>query len=250
MSILRYTRSAATVSWIDPATGLPEVDNIRPIDPTTTRAFLTGDSGYRFCNFIDIWADYDTVGRSIIGHGFTAASKLYRAPSFAHIPSHVFPVRQNIEVGREPITFTQIVGARTESPEVIGGAVGGVVGGAAGGPIGGEVGHRIGRRAARAIKGFPPIWSELRLQLFNDGRTEIDLLRHSYFPSLTFYKVRLGASGTQTSDYDRANVTSGAQFYDAIQNLEHWKRNGWDPLCGGGAPGPTDGNPWGFAKDS
>lgn len=239
MPIIKYERSAATVSWIDPATGLPEVDTVKPTNPTTTRAFLTGNAGFRFCNFIDVWANYDTVARTITGHGFTAASKIYRAPSFARIPSHVFPAKQNVRVGVEPITFTQIIGARTESPEIIGGTVGGVVGGLPG--------RWIGEKVARAVSGFPPIWSELQLKIFNDGRFEVELRQHSYFPSLTFYKVRLNAAGGQTNDYDRANVTSGTSFYDAIPNLEHWKSNGWGPVKGGGA-GPTDGNPWGMQK--
>ncbi len=239
MAFVKYERSAATVSWIDPSTGLPEVDTVKPNNPTTTRSFLTGNAGFRFCNFIDVWANYDTVARTIVGHGFSAASKLYKAPSFAKIASHVFPAKQDVKVGAEPITFTQIVGARTVSPEVIGGIVGTVAGGIVGGWVGEKVAH--------AVSGFPPIWSELRLKIFNDGRFEVELRQHSYFPSLTFYKVRLDAAGKQTNDYDRANVTSGSSFYDAVPNLKHWEKNGWGSVSGGGV-GPTNGNPWGMQK--
>lgn len=243
MAIIKYERSAAAVSWIDPATGLPEVDNVKPNGLTTTRAFLTGNAGFRFCNFVEVWANYDTVAKSITSHGFTSASQLYKAPSFLKIPSHVYPPKRDVKVGSEPITFTQIVGARTESPEVIGKMVGGTVGDIII-PGGGVVGRYIGEKSARAITGFPPIWSQLRLKIFNDGRFEVELLQHSLFPSLTFYKVLLDTGGKQTNDYDRANVTSGAIFYDAIPNLEKWKTDGWGLVRGGSGTGPTSGNPW------
>jgi hypothetical protein len=238
MAIIRHQRSAATASWIDPATGLPEVDTVRPNNATTTRAFLTGDAGYRFCNFMEVWADYDSIQRRIVRHGFAPASKMYRGPSFAGIESHAFAVSQGA-VGQDPVTFTQIVGARTESPEVIGGLVGGI----AAGPIG----RWVGEQAARAITGFPPIWSEIEIKIFGNGSFELKLLRYSYFPSLTLYKVRTGPAGNQSNDYDRVDVTPGTPYYDAIPKLDHWKENGWGALRGT-SPGPTDGNPWSFDK--
>ena len=243
MAIIKYERSAATVSWIDPATGLPEVDEVKPTGMTATRMFLTGDAGFRFCNFIDVWANYDTVAKRITGQGFTPASKLYKAPSFAKIPSHVFPQKQDVKLGSEPITFTQIVGARTESPEVIGGTVGGLVGG----PILGPVGRYVGEKVAHAVSAFPPIWSQLRLKIFNDGRFQVELLQYSLFPSLTFYKARLDAGGKQTINYDRANVTLKDGFYDAVPNLEKWKTDGWGPIRSSSG-GPTGGNPWELKK--
>ena len=255
MAIIKYERSGALVSWIDPATGLPEVDHTPPTSNTTTRAFLTGKAGFRFCNFIDIWANFDTTNRTIVGHGFTSASGIYRAPSFAKIPSHVFPAARDVKVGSEPITFTQAIGCRTESPEVIGTGVGGVGGTLVGGvfgPMGSLAGYGAGRhvggKVAREVTGFPPIWSQLRLKLFNDGRFEVELLQHSFFPSLTFYKVRLDGAGNQTNDYDKVNVTSGAGFYNAVPNLERWKANGWGAIRGGSGVGPTEGNPYNMHK--
>jgi hypothetical protein len=239
MAIIRYERSAATVSWIDPATELPEVDQNKPNGPTTTRQFLTGNAGFRFCNFIEAWISYDTAVRAITGYGFNeATSKIYRAPSFAKIPSHVFPRKPDVGVAGDAVTFTQIIGARTQSPEVIGGIVGGVVGGVAGGYVGEKVAHKV--------SGFPPIWSQLRLKIFNDGRFEVQLLQHSLFPSLTLYKVRLdGAS--QSNNYDRVSIV-GASYYDAVPSLENWKKEGWGPVRGGLISGPTAGNPWGVDK--
>jgi len=124
MAIIKYERSAATVSWIDPATELPEVDNNRPSDPATTRQFLTGSAGFRFCNFIEAWTNYDSALQAVTSYGFSSASKIYRAPSFAKIPSQVFTPKQAMSLAGGAATFTQIIGARTQSPEVIGGIVG------------------------------------------------------------------------------------------------------------------------------
>lgn len=244
MAIVRHERSAATVSWIDPATKLPEVDKVKPTDPAKTRSFLTGDQGFRFCNFIEAWLSYDTVTRRVTGFDFTPASTLYRAPSFLDIPSHVFEKKTTKTLGADGVSFTQIVGARTESPEVIGGKVGGVLSG----PILGPVGRYVGEKVARAVSGFPPIWSELRMKIFNDGRFQAELLRYSLFPSLTFYKVRLDAAGKHTTNYERFNVTSTDAFYDAVPSLDKWKEQGWGPISGANSTGPTAGNPWEFKK--
>ena len=88
MSIIRYEHSIASVSWIDPATGLPEVDS-NPPGAVVTRSFLTGSSGFRFDNYMEVWADFDTVGGTIVGHGFAPASGIYRSPSFAGVPSAI-----------------------------------------------------------------------------------------------------------------------------------------------------------------
>lgn len=246
MAIIKYERSAATVSWIDPATELPEVDNIKPNGPTTTRQFLTGSAGFRFCNFIEAWVSYDTAVRAVTGYGFNeATSKIYRAPSFAKIPSHVFPRRPDVSVARDAVTFTQIIGARTQSPEVIGGAVGAGVG-AGFGPVGGVVGGYVGEKVAHKVTGFPPIWSQLRLKIFNDGRFEVHLLQHSLFPSLTLYKVRLDGAN-QSNNYDRVDIV-GASYYNAVPSLEKWKKEGWGPVRGGPISGPTAGSPWGVDK--
>ena len=246
MAIIKYERSAATVSWIDPATELPEVDNNKPNGPTATRQFLTGSAGFRFCNFIEAWTNYDTTLKAVTGYGFSLASKIYRAPSFAKIPSHVFTPKQEMSLAGGAATFTQIIGARTQSPEVIGAVAGGAVGGGAFGPVGGIVGGYVGEKVAHKVSGFPPIWSQLRLKIFNDGRFEVHLLQHSLFPSLTLYKARLQGAN-QSNDYDRVSIV-GASYYNAVPSLEKWKNEGWGPVRGGPISGPTAGNPWSLNK--
>ena len=79
MSISRCEHSIASVSWIDAATGLPEVDS-NPPGAVVTRSFLTGSSGFRFVNYMEVWADFDTEAGTIVGHGFAPASITSRAP--------------------------------------------------------------------------------------------------------------------------------------------------------------------------
>jgi len=257
--IKTYTASAAAISWIDSRTGLPEVD-VAPPGPTVLRSFITGNSGYRFANFLDVTVNFDDVRRTIVGQSVTAQNGIYRAPSFAHLPSWNFPVTTNVATGSEPLRFTQNTGARTISPEMIGGAVGaglGIAGGAwaggaigsAGGPIGtvggavigAIVGGIAGEITAHQVTGFPPIWSELKISIFNDGRATIELLRHSLFPSLSFYVPDPSTPNT----YIRTPVAGGATFYDGMPNLARWKAEGWGPMRGGTTSGPTPGNPWG-----
>jgi hypothetical protein len=255
MAIVKYERSIASVSWIDPVTGLPEVDRNTPNGPLAFRSFLTGDRGFRFCNFLEAYATYDTTARRVVGHGFTTASRLYRAPSFAHLPSQIFTPMRDINVDGESIVFTQIVGARTESPEIIGREAGTIVGGTLGPVVGGIpglivgplVGRYVGKRVAHSYLGFPPIWSQLRLRVFPDGRFTSELMQHSHFPSLTFYEIHVDASGNQTANYWRVDMKPGVAFYNAVPNLDRWKAEGWGPIRGGG-PGPTSGNPWNLQK--
>ena len=228
MAFIRYVRSAATVSWIDPATGLPEVDRSPP-GASTTREFLTGSSGFRFVNFMEIWGNYDTERNTIVGHGFTDPSGIYTSPSFGGVPSERFVPIRSARIGQEPIIFRQIVGARTRSPEVIGGWFGGPAGNIAG----------------SAVKGFPPIWSEIEIRLFHDGHIVASVLRHSLFPSLTFFTRPVIVSGIaqESGSYTR-NPVGGAVYYDGMPNMTRWsdRAEGWGPVQTG--TGPTRGNPW------
>ena len=156
MAISFITYSAASCSWINPATGLPENDP--PIVANSLqRSFLIGNRGFRFCNFIEAWVKIDDVRRTIIDRGFSNASGVYRAPSYLRIPSHAFRTIQDVSQGPDSMRFTQIAGARTVSAEA-GGAIGGVVGGAA---VGAYVGTAIlpglgtlgGSGAAGAVAG-------------------------------------------------------------------------------------------------
>jgi hypothetical protein len=228
MATVRYTHSIAALSWIDLRSGLPEVDPVAPA-PEIRRSTIVGSSGYRFANFMEVWANYDTDRRSIVGHGFTNDSGIYTSPSYGGLPSQRFQTLQTVRVGREPITFTQITGARTQSPERIGGMFG---------PAGNIFGS--------AVSAFAPIWTKLEIRIFNDGRYEGRILQHSIFPSVSFYLQILEASGAPTGRY-RRTAFSGADTYDGVPNLDRWEVEGWGSLRGGSS-GPTAGNPWDYER--
>ena len=254
-----YFASAAALSWIDQRTGLPEVDVIAP-GATTTRGKITGNSGYRFASFLDVSVELNETTKKITGHAVLPQTGIYRAPSFLHLPSWKFPVDTNAVVGQEPITFIQITGARTVSPEILG-TGGGIVGGAAAGAgigvwffgwgalpgavIGGVVGGVTGEAVAHQTTGFPPIWSEIKVSIFNDGRITYELGRHSLFPSLTFFTPDLKVK----DGYIRTPVnTTGLHYYDGMPNIGRWKVEGWGPLPKDSLSGPTPGNPWNDLK--
>jgi outer membrane lipoprotein SlyB len=259
MTTIRYVRSIATASWIDPVTGLPEVDETPPGN-SVTRQFLTGPEGFRFCNFLEVWATYDSVTNAFTGHGFTDASGIYTAPSFAGISSHRFPMRRGSVVATGDLVFTQLVGARTHSAEIIGGGAG-VLGGAAAGAVlgsvvpffgtavgagvGAVVGLIAGPSIARAVTHFPPIWSELELRIRPDGSTSSRVIRHSLFPSMSFYSrpVRAPLTPLETGAY--SSTPPSGTYYNGVPNYETWLTAGWGTLGGSGS-GATRGNPWGM----
>lgn len=111
MAIIKISHAIATCSWIDPATGLPETDTQVIVDPTTSLGFLTGNRGYRFCNFMSVWAELNTDTNRIQKSGFEAISDIYRGPSYAGIPSHAFMVQRDSFVEAKGLRFTQVVGA-------------------------------------------------------------------------------------------------------------------------------------------
>jgi hypothetical protein len=235
MAIIRYVRSAATVSWIDARTGLPEVDAVPPA-AIVHRVFLTGSSGFRFVNFMEVWANFDTQANTIVGHGFTGNSGLFRSPSYMDIPSQIGTTIQNVRVGFEPITFTQITGARTQSPEVIGGWIGGPA----------------GNIFASMVKSFPPIWTEIQIQLYNNGSGVTSVLRHSLFPSMTYYTQYLNhspsaAPGAFVPNWYSRTPFNGNPNYDGMPNYDRWYENGWGHF-GTGTSGPITGNPWDMEK--
>lgn len=286
--IVRKYMTAATVSWIDPATGLPEVDTQPVVSPTVNRAFLVGSQGFRFTNFVEAFADIDQRAKRIVGSGFTVQSGMYRGPSYLRIPSHAFFVDQRasqpaiFREGAERVTLTQTVGARTVSPEMLGG-VGGAVAGAAAGAAAGTfvfpaIGTAIGALAGAAIGaisgeivghqviGFPPIWTTIEVEIPFEGPAVARLLYHSLFPSMTFYvqpgeapppglsrtapPVAAAASAPFAGPLEIAPVNgAGATYYNATKDVElpAWQERGWGKLNRGGS-GPTAGNPWSIEK--
>ena len=183
---------------------------------------------------------------------------MYRGPSYMNIPSHAFVTSQDIYEESDAVRFTQVTGARTVSPEVLGtggGLLGGVLLGAGIGSVvpivgttlgaiaGGAIGMFVGEVGLRQFVAFPPIWSKIQIRVYKDGRTEAQLLQHSIFPSLTFFR--------QAGDhFERADISGSEAFYNATKQdqLPDWQSNGWGPLENKSTPGPCTGNPWGLRK--
>jgi hypothetical protein len=235
--------SAATVSWIDPASNLPISDPAPPA--TITEAFVTGQSGFRFTNYLHAALE-TTDSVHVAANRFQPNSGMYRGPSYLGVASLAYPTHQRkadvSEGGVDGVEFEQLTGARTISPAVIGGRVGAGVGvgvgiwggakigaaiGAFGGPIGaiaggvigglvgGALGWAAGRATANAFFNFPPIWTRIRLRLFANGRRQCTLAEKSHFPSNVFYCDLSRVSG-----------------YNGVPHLTTWQTSGW----GGGNP--------------
>ncbi|MBV9785330.1 MAG: hypothetical protein JO264_16080 [Acidisphaera sp.] len=189
---------------------------------------------------------------------------MYRGPSYARIPSHAFLTQTAIFDEPNAVRFTQVVGARTVSPEVVGTGGGILVGAVAGGVVGSVVpligtalgvftgsalGLFTGEIVGHQALGFPPIWSKIQMRIYKDGRTEAQLLQYSLFPSLTFYKQVVGPRGDMDS-FERVNQVSGEKYYNALKTIQlpDWKKRGWGCLQQMSVPGPSGGNPWGTAR--
>jgi hypothetical protein len=243
--------SAATVSWIDPAS--PAGGSVSdPAPPATiTETFVTGSTGFRFSNYLNARIETpDSV--NVTSSEFLPNSGLYRGPSFLGIPSHPYSTGQwksaINESGVQGVEFEQVTGARTISPGVIGGGVGGAVGvgggaflgakggaaiGALGGPIGagagaviggivgGLLGWGTGSAVANRATNFPPIWTRIKLRLFANGQRRCELSRHSHFPSNNFY----------------CNLAQASSYSALAAQQTSWENSGWD-----------GGNPWGVSR--
>ena len=267
MAITTISHAAATCSWIDPVTGLPETDTKVIADPTLSLGFLIGNRGYRFCNFLSVWAEVDLTAKRIQKFGFDPSSDIYRGPSYAGIPSHAFMVHQDSFLEKDAVRFTQVVGARTVSPEVVGAGGGVLVGAIAGGVIGsaipvvgtaigavagGVVGLFTGEAVAHQAIGFPPIWTKLQIRIGFDGSVVAELLQHSLFPSMTFYAREVKGPGVRPSLVFNVvgQAPGGGSYYNATKKVQlpAWQARGWGRLPVTTSPGPTDGNPWGIEK--
>jgi hypothetical protein len=229
MSKTTWTHSVASLSWINPKTGLPEVD---PRDPDSqSRSSIVSTIGYRFANFLEAFITVDDDSGYIVGHGFTKASGIYRGLSYARLPTAFWLPIQSVRLGQEPVVFTQIVGAQTKSPELLGGLVG---------PIGELVAHNV--------SGFPPIWTELQLSMYSDGTFDTKILRYSIFPSINAYR--------EVFIFEKDPITGKRFFwkpkgdyspihkYDAVPHLEEWKKRGWGRITDAAKSGPVGGNPF------
>jgi hypothetical protein len=219
-----YTYSAATLSWIDPKMGLAEVDIPNKTYYLSRSAIIERGVSYRFANFLEATVDVlpTSTGPMPVTFGnlgFTDSSTMYRGPSYAGLPSEPFmDLQDSVGIGTGT-RFRQIVGARTQSPEILAEqAFGGVVL---------EVTH--------LLPIFPPIWTEIELFIGYDGTWKPKLLRHSLFPSIVFYTL-------DTSDSDGSYVQQAE--YDGMPNYKEWRNSGWGPIQDAKQTGPVPGNPW------
>ena len=233
--------TSQTGSELDPTrgAGLPEVDNGRAEpprchDPPKHQADRSGERLYRFANVLELELRVQD-GRVLEG-AFTADSVLIVGSSFlGTVPAKVGGIGRKSLDQSSVLTFRQVVGCRTEAPEKIGQTIGEFIGG---GPIGGPVGRRLGREAAEWAKAFPPIWTELEVQLPKDGGVPVvSATMHSLFPSMSLY-----GSGPVPTNAAATTLTRLNPSYDGVPNLKRWEREGWGPLVPG--PSPQPGNPW------
>ena len=247
----RIQASIGAISWIDPTTGLPEVDAGHP-GPMIPRGRFLAKAGYRFTHFLEAWIEVDTSARAIIGGNFSVDSGMYRGPSFLRTESDpVGAIGRKIIRTPQAVTFREVVGCRTMAPEKIGRTAGAVVGALAVpflAPITGYIGYKGGRAVAEEAKVFPPIWSELELTINIDGSYTHKLLRHSLFPSVAYYAPFVPIPQMASMCLYALNYS-----YDAPPMLDQWYERGWGSAVAGGNTGrpggaPTPGNPWAMTK--
>lgn len=262
MSNRTLTGGIAALSWIDPKTGLPEVDKRGDPGARISRSDIKDGHLYRFSNFLEAYVTVNDAG-ALLDAGFTADSGMYRGPSaFGLDSAPVGKIGRTTSRRTSKAVFRQLVGSRTESPEKIGGAAGAVGGGIGGavlvgavagawaGPVGmfvgavalGTVGYFTGREVAELVSAFPPIWTEIELTIHCDGKLEYQLVSHSVFPSNTFYALQnVRASRSDPEVY----VRQGNSYDGNNVRLTAWKANGWG-MAARARSGATAGSPWGM----
>lgn len=269
MSTSRWISSAASFSWIDPKTGLPEVDKGGDPGDGIHRDEVFAGAKYRFANYLEAVVDIDDklgIVKAVAGE----ASGMYRGPSFLRLDSApVGRIGRSVSYTRQQARFRQLVGCRTESPERIGAGAGAVIGAgaavagvAAGAKLGalagvwagppgmfigavalGTVGYFAGREVAEFASAFPPIWTELEIVIGADRSVRCSLISHSLFPSLSFY----GADCALTEGAPATRLRRQAYAHDGDDaHLKAWKARGWGSTAAE-RHGATPGNPWGMA---
>lgn len=246
--------STASMSWIDPRLydpeDLPEVDRSGNPGSYVSRTTVLGRQVYRFANFLEAYIEVSNQSK-IVDTGFTGDSDLYYRPSFRGImPKKYATIRDSQEnPDGKSVRFVQTVGCKTVSPETIGSRdavkktdtmLG--IHPNWGGPIGVQLENlasHFGEKAAENFSVFPPIWTELELVISTDGSFSSALLRHSLFPSCSYYE-QMYAVELLASNSERY---AQADNYDAREEIKEWRSSGWGPLKTS-IPGPTAGNPW------
>lgn len=251
-----FTHSAATLSWIDPASSLkgiklPEFD--AKGKPGETLTFFEVTTA-RICRFSHLLTCSITVenGR-IVERSVAPESGLHTRPSYKNTPPRKYHTRRSVSSwDPEKVTFVQTVGCRTQAPELIGRTTGSAVGDAvedgteaaifALSPVVGaavwaldewlQPGKRVGAKAGREtaeLMAFPPIWTTLVVEMNADGTTNTYLKAHSIFPSMTLYE----AHSTSPILPTLALIWARKKSYNGVPHIDEWMASGWGK-----------GNPW------
>ncbi len=260
MALNRFVVGTSSFSWIDPKTGLPEVDKAGAPPASLGVSTILGRAGYRFSNFLEAVLDIDDrIG--ITRAEFSDKAGMYRSPSFLKLPSaEVGHIGRTVcSRSYDAVTFRQVVGCRTESPEIIGSGLGSMAGAAAGyagvtllaPPAGitlllaslgcGVLGYFSGREAAEYFSAFPPIWTELELTVRKDRSVSCSLVSHSLFPSVTLYVSPAYNPAGAPALYKQ----QGLSYDGTPERLKRWKDRGWG--LANQRRGPSEGSPWGMA---
>lgn len=230
---MRYTYSVAALSWIDPRSHLPVTDGLGNPGRSILRQLIVGRNRYRFANFLEAFVEVNAAGK-ITKYGFTHDSKMYYSHSAFGTKPFIYPRVSQSVFAANKVTFTQLVGCRTEAPEKAGEFFGGIASIPSGLPI--IVSRKAGRFVAGKVQSFPPIWSDLELVINANGQHHFRVIRHSLFPSMSTY----------SQVPSRNTVYTAHGNYNGVPNLNLWMQAGWGmtaarPLVGKGNPG----NPWG-----
>ncbi len=255
--------STGSVSWIDPASpaGSGRLGVSDPIPPATiSENFITGSSGFRFSNYLRGYVKTnDSV--TIASAGLHRKSGIYTSPSLFGLGSSRFTTLNSQRIitrgNIQGVRFTQTTGARTTSAGHAAGVGGGILGGGilggllggmkkgllggpkgmiAGGILGAGAGFLVGRATANKIPqtNFPPIWTEIQLTIMADGTHDFQILRHSLFPSNSFYGIPFSSPIGATDP--TSLIRTGTYKALARQQLA-WQNSGWG-----------SGNPWGMNR--
>lgn len=258
--IFSISEAAATLSWIDrrlfDLQFLPEVDTAPPASNLFASDIESRKRNCRFANSLEI--QFNLANASIVSPPpfYTDNSGLYTRPSFLWTEPEPYPVVRAPNPGAEvkaPFRFRQIVGCRTVAPEkmakagtIILSAPSTILGGGSGiisaWPIlsaQAETAASIAR--SLDLYAFPPIWTEIEIIVDKFGAASSHLRRHSFFPSVSFYKrIDEGSSVyAQESAYDGDRIAH-----------DLWMAYGWGPLSTPPtrSPTPSRGNPWGIVR--
>jgi hypothetical protein len=218
--------AATSLSWIDPMRlferGVIETDFGSP-PSALTKSVAQNGRNCRFSNYIEgiILVEEGVIKTRVFGPD----SGMYQRPSFRGTPSQSFPIRRQIFDLHDGVEFRQLVGCRTQAPELVGGGVGETLLSIFGDRMAAS-GRELGKALARFGPIFPPIWTELSLTVKKDGSHSSRVVCHSLFPSMTYYE------GITETAFERV----ASEYYDGTASrFDDWFLHGW------GA-----GNPWGF----